>query len=145
MIECLLLMPRFSSHTLFLGLFSALLAFNVFSWTSQTVTRLNNPNLVGFHTLGFKFMGLEKIFPDQRTVGYYTDKNLDIPLAIAQFEQAQYMLSPTVLELNNTRHRFVIFDCTSPQTAVNKIKELGLVPLKANNDGIILAVNPQAP
>ena len=86
-------------------------------------------------------MGLEKVFKDVRTVGYYTDKDLDSPLAIAQFEQAQYMLAPTILDLNHTEYHWIILDCTSPQVAMETIKRLGLTPLKTHN-GIILAFNP---
>ena len=67
---------------------------------------------------------------------------MEHPLAIAQFEQAQYMLSPTVLDLNNTNHPLVVFDCMAPQTNMAKIKELGLEPVSINNVGIILAYNP---
>ncbi len=98
---------------------------------------------VPLHSLGDKFKGLESILNHQRTVGYYTDKNIEHPLAVAQFEQAQYLLAPTLLDLNHTNYPFIIFDCTSPQIALNKIKELGLVALKANNLGIILTLNPR--
>jgi hypothetical protein len=55
-------------------------------------------------------------------------KTLGNTLAIAQFEQAQYMLAPTVLDLNHTQYHWVIFDCTSPQVAMEAIKHLGLTP-----------------
>ena len=94
--------------------------------------------------LGDQFRGLEDILKGQRIVGYYTDKNMDDTLSIAQFEQAQYILAPIILDLNHTDSPFVIFDCTSPQIALNKIKELGFNPVKANNTGIILTINPKA-
>ena len=135
-------MSKFTSNKIFLACLVLLTAINVLQWGGQTIQRLANPPAVPFHTLGYQFMGLEKIFQDHRYVGYYTDKNMDISLAIAQFEQAQYMLSPTVLDLNNTSHFFTIFDCTSPQVAMAKIKDLGLQPVSVNHTGIILAVNP---
>lgn len=94
--------------------------------------------------LGDQFRGLETAFNHARLVGYYTDKDIDEKIAIAQFEQAQYILAPTVLDLNNTSRDFVIFDCTTPQVALQKIKDLKLQALKANNLGVILAYNPQA-
>ncbi|MBI3602421.1 MAG: hypothetical protein HY209_05965 [Candidatus Omnitrophica bacterium] len=110
----------------------------------QILEHQRHPSTIAFHSLGDKFKGLETVFSHVRAVGYYTDKNIDEPLVVAQFEQAQYLLAPTVLDLNHTDYAWVIFDCTSPQEAFNKIKELGLQPLKMNNFGIILAFNPQA-
>ncbi len=97
---------------------------------------------IPLHSLGAQFEGLKDVFTGVRYAGYYTDKNLDIPLAVAQFEQAQYALAPTVLMLNKTDYPLVILDCTSPEVAIAKGKELGLSPLKAAN-GIILALNPK--
>ena len=56
-------------------------------------------------------------------------KTLSNTLAIAQFEQAQYMLAPTVLDLNHTQYHWVIFDCTSPQAAMGAIQQLGIYSL----------------
>jgi hypothetical protein len=116
-------------------------ALNLFMSYTQAIAQLQDHTTIPLHSLGFQFMGLENVFKDVRTVGYYTDKDLSNPLAVAQFEQAQYMLAPTVLDLNHTQYHWVIFDCTSPQVAMEAIKHLGLTPLKAHN-GIILAFNP---
>lgn len=116
-------------------------AFNLFLAYAQATVQFQDHTSIPLHSLGFQFMGLENVFKGIRTVGYYTDKDLNNPLAIAQFEQAQYMLVPTVLDLNHTQYRWVIFDCTSPQAAMEAIQHLGLTPLKANH-GIILAFNP---
>ena len=128
----------------FLAFAGFVIAANAVQWTGQTIARSQNPAAVPFHSLGFQFMGLEKVLAGQTYAGYYTDKNMDLPLAVAQFEQAQYMLSPTVLDLNNTSHPLVIFDCTTPAAGMAKIKELGLQPVSASNTGIILAYNPKA-
>jgi len=116
-------------------------AFNLIEAYSQGIKQLQDHTSVPLHSLGFQFMGLEQIFKDVHTVGYFTDKDLNNPLAIAQFEQAQYMLVPTVLDLNHTQYHWVIFDCTTPQVAMNEIHKLGFIPLKANH-GIVLALNP---
>jgi hypothetical protein len=119
-------------------------AFSSAQLTLQVVAHQTHPAAAPLHTLGQKFQGLEKVLNNQRAIGYYTDKNIEHPLVIAQFEQAQYLLAPAVLDLNNTDHPFVIFDCSSAEIAIAKMKELKLIPLKANNVGIILAANPQA-
>jgi hypothetical protein len=116
-------------------------AFNLCQAYTQAIHELQDHTTIPLHSLGFQFMGLENVFKGIRTVGYYTDKDLTNPLAIAQFEQAQYMLVPTVLDLNHTQYHWVIFDCTSPQVAMGAIQRLGLTPLKINH-GIILALNP---
>ena len=115
--------------------------FNLFQAYAQAITQFRDRTSIPLHSLGFQFLGLENIFKDVRTVGYYTDKDLNNPLAIAQYEQAQYMLAPTVLDLNHNQYRWAIFDCTSPQVAMEALKRLGFTPLKIHN-GIILAYNP---
>ena len=116
-------------------------AFNLLTSYGQAIFQLQDRTTIPLHSLGFQFMGLENVFKDVRTVGYYTDKDLTQPLAIAQFEQAQYMLAPTILDLNHTEYHWIILDCTSSQVAMETIKRLGLTPLKTRN-GIILAFNP---
>ncbi len=115
--------------------------FNLYQAYSQAIVQLKDRTTIPLHSLGFQFLGLENVFKGVRTVGYYTDKDLNNTLAIAQFEQAQYMLAPTVLDLNHTEYRWVIFDCTSPLVAKEAIERLGLTPEKFNH-GIILAFNP---
>ena len=121
--------------------FSILLAsYDLVTTYAQAIVQLQDRNSNPLHSLGYQFKGLETIFKNVRTIGYYTDKDLNNSLAIAQFEQAQYMLAPTVLDLNQTKYRWVIFDCTSPHVALEAIKKSGLTPLKENH-GIILALN----
>ncbi|MDE1920175.1 MAG: hypothetical protein KGJ09_03810 [Candidatus Omnitrophica bacterium] len=119
-------------------------AFDLWRAYAQAVFQFQDHATVPLHSLGYPFMGLESLFKDVPGVGYYTDQTIDSgnPLATAQFELAQYMLAPTVLDLNHPRWRWDIFACTSPQTALEAIKRLGLVPLKTNH-GIILAYNPR--
>jgi len=116
-------------------------AFNLLTSYGQAIAQAQDHKSVPLHSLGYQFMGLETVFNGVRTVGYYTDKDLNNSVAIAQYELAQYALAPTVLDLNHTSYHWVIFDCTNPQVAMATIKSLGLTPMKANN-GIILAYNP---
>lgn len=91
--------------------------------------------------IGFKFSGLEQILEGQEFVGYYTDKDLDDSLANQQYSQAQFILAPIILDVNNTEHEYVLLDCSSLEIAKRVIKNSGLVPLKSNKYGIILAQN----
>ena len=88
--------------------------------------------------MGKKFLGLSEILKNTKYAGYYTDKNLDENRPALQFAQAQYILVPIILDLNNTDHPYVLFDCSSEEIALQKIKEAGLVPAKKNQFGIIL-------
>lgn len=126
----------------FLGLFLLSTLLSTISLGARTINQLTHPSTMPLHSLSAQFEGLQKVFANVPRAGYYSDKNMDIPIAIAQFEQAQFMLAPTVLELNNTSYPLIIFDCTTPQIALAKIKELKLTPISASNTGIILAANP---
>jgi len=133
-------MRRILRIILFTGLVLAA-AIDLCQSYGQTIYQLLDRTGIPLHSLGFQFIGLENVFKGVRAVGYYTDKDLDNPLAVAQFEQAQYMLAPTVLDLNHTQYRWAIFDCTSLRAAMEAAKRLGFTPLKTHN-GIILAINP---
>ena len=91
-----------------------------------------------FFFSGYIFLGLEKIFKDVKYVGYYTDKNLDESPTAAKFAQAQYILVPTILDLNKTDHEFILFDCSREEIAQRKIEEIKAIPFKKNKFGIIL-------
>ncbi len=131
-------------HKVFVLIFFILIAINVIQLTTQVIHHQQHSKDLQLHNLGDQFKGLEQIFNKMPKVGYYTDKDLNNTLAIAQFEQAQYHLAPTVLDLNHTDYPVVIFDCTTAQIAMEKIKELGMTPVKASNFGVIIAINPKA-
>lgn len=132
-----------TKQKILLGLFLISALISILALAGRTVSQMTHPAAMPLHSLSAQFEGLQKGFANVPRAGYYSDKNMDIPLAIAQFQQAQFMLAPTVLELNNTSLPLIIFDCTTPQVALAKIKELKLTPISASNTGIILAVNPK--
>ena len=94
-----------------------------------------------FYFAGMRFSGLKDFLKGADYIGYYTDKNLSKSEYAAQFSQAQYILAPVILDLNNTSHRFILFDCTTEKKAFEKIKEIGAVAVKKNPYGIVLAEN----
>ncbi len=124
-------------------LLSLCIVFNVYTLGSQVIQHQQQPSNMQFHNLGDQFKEIAPLFNKISKAGYYTDKDTNIPVVIAQFEQAQYHLAPTILDLNNTDYPLVIFDCTLPAIALTKMRELGLQPIKANKFGTILAVNPK--
>ena len=114
----------------------------MFALNQQYRGRAEHPT-VPLHSLGYTFIGLDQMLKNVPAIGYLTDKNIESPLTIAQFEQAQYVLAPTMVMLNQSNYPFVILDCSTPEIAMAKIQELKLQPLKMNK-GIILALNPSA-
>ncbi|MFH1359656.1 MAG: hypothetical protein ABIJ41_01290 [Candidatus Omnitrophota bacterium] len=123
----------------FLALVSAVILLNLVGLGRKIFSREKIfilPSVFNFP--GFQFSGLKDDLRDVPYVGYFTDKDLDVPLYAAQFQQAQLILAPTVLDLNNTGHEYIIFDCTTPQIAFRKMKELHVQPLKINPLGAVL-------
>lgn len=134
---------RLNKQLIFLYIFGLSTAWSVIQLSRHTLDVMTHPQGMPLHALSEQFTGLQGAFKNVPRAGYYSDKNMDIPVAIAQFEQAQFVLAPTVLELNNTNLPLIIFDCTSAQVALDKIKELKLTPISASSTGIILAINPK--
>ena len=91
---------------------------------------------------GHQLLGLSSFLENSQYIGYYTDKNLSNNLNARQVAQAQYILAPIILDLNNIHHRYVLLDCTTLQKAWTKTKESNLVPYKISKTGIILTRNP---
>jgi len=116
-----------------------ILWFNVSQMQGELRTIYQAKQVMPYSFSGHKFLGLEEIFKDVAYAGYYTDKDMEELRNATQFAQAQLILAPTILDLNNLGHEYTIFDCSSPELAFQKIKEAGLKPLKKNQFGIILA------
>ena len=109
----------------------------------QAASHTFDPKGTPLHSLSYQFRELRPLFNGLAYAGYYTDKDTENSVVIAQYEQAQFVLSPTVIALNKTDYPLVIFDCSSPDKAIQKIKELGLQPIKASPQGLILAIDPK--
>lgn len=126
------------------------LSHNAFLLAVLIMTLINSAQLVKEVFLqkrdpffyGVKFSGLNDVFKGIKTVGYYSDKDLKKPQHLAEYQQAQFMIAPTLLDFSNLNHPFILFDCNQEINAWLKIKELQLVPLKRNPLGAILARNP---
>lgn len=115
----------------------------IFNFSQSALTALSHAQdrtTIPLHSLAAQFDGLKETFKGLRYAGYYTDKDTEAPLTLAQFQQAQYTLAPTVFILNKTNYPLVIFDCTTTDVAVAKMKELGFAPIKSYN-GIILGIS----
>jgi len=92
--------------------------------------------------VGIKYKGLNKFIQGSQTIGYFTDKNIESIDTLTDFGHAQYMLAPHILDLNNTDHKYIIFDCSLPIVANRKIREINATAWKKNKFGVILARKP---
>jgi len=138
-------LPQLDTAVIFLTAAGLLLVFNITASSGEmfkTGKIFKHRERFPYIFLGDRFRGIETFVGKAPYIGYYTNKNLDDNLSARQFAQAQLVLAPSILDLNNTEHEFIIFDCTTPQIALAKIKEIGAKPLKANPYGIILARHP---
>jgi len=129
-------LPATLIYPLFLYCLLSINVVTLFQEIAKTKsTRQKNP----YFFLGAKFFGISSILRSESHVGYLTDKDLDDRIAAMQFSQAQLILAPTILDLNNSDHKFAIYDYTNPVKALTAIKKAGLYPLARNRFGLILA------
>lgn len=119
---------------IFLFLCALLIIFNAYH-----LTRTLTPERP-VHFAGIKFSGLENILKQETHVGYITDLSLKETAPLAEYEQAQYVLAPAILDVNNPNHRLLIVNCSSDAVATRKLKDIGAQPLTRNNFGVILAM-----
>lgn len=121
-----------------IGGFIVLTGLHLFPLKEKLVQLHKFRPLARVNFAGNQFAGLDQFLGTETHVGYITDRNPTDDKTIARYEQAQYMLAPVVLDLNNPKHRLLIFDCTSDEAALYKLNQMGAVPLKRNQFGIIL-------
>ena len=134
----------FTTKGFFVVIAAGIILINACELSQSLIKIIAERNRSLFRFSGLKFSGLDGILQDAAYVGYYTDKNLSKDRdAAAQFSQAQYILAPAILDVNNTNHFFTLFDCTTEEMAFKKIKELGAIPIKKNKFGIILATHKE--
>ncbi len=127
----------------FLIVLIAVALWNLSQAFGQALGRVQDRTTIPLHSFVQQFEGLRGLFTGLHYAGYFTDKNIDEPLTIAKFEQAQYALAPTVVVLNDTSSPLVIFDCTSQQNALDKMNALHLHLVTTNNAGLLLAIDPK--
>jgi len=109
----------------------------------QTRSILKIKKIIPYQFSGYKFSGLDDILNGVEHMGYYTDKNLEDEKNAKQFSQAQFILAPTILELNNLEHKYILFDCSHEEIAWDKIRQIRATPIRKNQFGIILAQSKQ--
>ena len=118
---------------IFLSLCCALILFNTF----HLFRALGPARPVGFN--GIKFSGLAEILGKETHIGYVTDLDIRDAGPLAEYEQAQYVLAPVILDLEHPARKFVIINSSSDEAALVLLEKLNGRPLLRNQFGIILA------
>lgn len=118
----------------FLSLCCVLISVNV----SQLFRKLSTDRPVTF--AGLKFTGLGDKLKEEPAVGYASDLDIKEAGPLAEYQQAQYVLAPVLLDIQqSSRHRYVLINCSGDEAAIKKLKELNARPLLRNQFGVILA------
>ena len=138
---CIIMASIKNNIFIILAFLIGLISFGQTYWQSSHLSK----SALQLHHLGAQFQTFMPLLQKTRIAGYYTDKNMEHPLALAQFQQAQYTLAPTVLDLNQTHYALVIFDGTTPEASLAAMQKLGFKPVTAGPTGIFLGVNTQMP
>jgi len=122
----------------FIALFGILIAINFFTISTKTIKQVKNLDKQ-FLEPGFEFAGLKKPLEGIPKAGYLSEKNQTAENQDGRFMMAQYMLAPTVLDLNNPNHQYLILDCSRPEAALYLLKETKAKPIAVTPFGKILA------
>lgn len=116
---------------------------SIINWYTQKpeIDRIKGlRKLIPNQIIGYQFEALAADLENVQYLGYFTDKDLEKDDAAAKlFSYAQYILAPSVLELNDLSHRYILFVCSKESIAWDKIKELNLEPYRRNKYGMVLA------
>lgn len=88
---------------------------------------------------GTQFVQFKPYLTDVRELGYLTNKDMSEEKNDGFFLQAQYMLAPTVLRLNDTEHKMLILDYSKPVYAWFTMKSMRAAPKFSSEYGPVLA------
>jgi len=88
---------------------------------------------------GIQYSEFKEMLKGVRIAGFLTDGNEKPDNNDGQLMLAQYMLAPTILDLDNSNHRYNILSCSTPQAAVGILKIINAKPLGVNIYGKIIA------
>ncbi len=126
-LECLIAVTSLAM----IGLTSFYLLANYMVKSRQPDTPIYEP--------GTQFATFKEKLKDVNAIGYLTNKDMSEEKNDGTFLQAQYMLAPTVLELNETHPNLNILDYTSPVYTVFTMRSLRSKPIASSPYGPVLA------
>ncbi len=103
----------FSLKTLFIAVMVSALAVNCFYLGIQMIVLYHKRDVIK-HEPGTQFADMKSYLRDVPHLGYLTNKNMNPDESTQEFLQAQYMLAPSILHLNDTTRDVNILDYTHP-------------------------------
>lgn len=131
-------LSRAGLQSVLLIAFTVIIAIN-YTHLAQEVIQVSKIRRYQAHQpVGKIFYGLDNVFKGIPYIGYFTDKDLEEAAHNKQFSEAQYTIAPTILDINNTEHEFILFDCLDESLALKKIQEIHATILQKRG-GLILA------
>lgn len=137
------LILKLSSFSLAQKIFTATLlilcCLHVWKFSQEVKSYEKLRPYLAYQFIGNKFLDFKSFLENVSIVGYSTDRNLSATDTDKRFTQAQFILSPTVLDAHNTDYRYIILDCSTLAVTIEKMKILNVTPLKITPSGIILA------
>ena len=92
---------------------------------------------------GEEFIEFRPYLAGITTIGFLTNKSITAEKNDGQFLKAQYILSPVVLDLQNSGYRFLLLDCTNLVIAFDTMQKINAVPILVNRYGKVLAERKQ--
>ena len=115
------------------------LIYNSFISISGIVMQIKRGNFRSSEP-GLQYSDFKESLSGVKEAGFVTNKDLSSEKNDGEFLMAQYILAPTVLDLNASRHKYNILDCTSEKHILFALKNLNARPIKINKYGKILAI-----
>jgi len=97
----------FFLKTFFIASLALITAMNCFQLYKETASIRQIKRVIPFSFPGSRFSGLEALFKGVERIGFYTDKDLTNNENAKIFAQAQLVLAPAILELNNLDHALI--------------------------------------
>ena len=131
--------PRSFSKFFFVLCLLAITLFNAVDLIKTVKDVYMFKKVLPYQNIGYKFAGLEEFVKGEEIVGYYTDNDLNQQEHSKQFSHAQFILAPTILDLNNLEHEYIIFFCSKESVAWQEMEKIGAAPWRINQFGVILA------
>ncbi|MCA9400637.1 MAG: hypothetical protein KC713_03350 [Candidatus Omnitrophica bacterium] len=116
-----------------------LIPFNLFYMYVYIMKNLSQLDPM-FAQPGFQFANFQEELKGVKRVGFLTNKNITREDNDGHYLQAQFILAPTILELNNNNHEFLILDYTHQYFVFYMIKTLNLKPIDDTGYMKVLAV-----
>jgi len=136
-------LPARRRQMIFIAALLMVTLFNIIKLYKENKTIRQLRKVMPHQPVGREFAGLAQFTQGMRTIGYITDEDVaKNDGAHKLFAHAQFMLAPSILDLNNLDHEFLLFVYSDEKQALETIRRLNAQPLKRNPFGMILARNP---